>query len=131
MSLVSDDRELIQAAVDAQQQAYAPYSNFMVGAAIRTPAGRLVVGCNVENVSYGLTVCAERCAVGNMVVGGEPGIAAMAIASVGGVAPCGACRQVLWEFGRDFPLLLIDSRTGRVRGRCTMSELLPRAFALD
>src|SRR3954452_18888106 len=90
--------ELIRSALDAQKRAYCPFSNFPVGAALRTASGRIFQGVNVENVSFGLTICAERVAAGAAVAAGEREFTAIAVVSRGGVSPCGACRQVLAEF---------------------------------
>lgn len=122
--------ELIVAALEAQRQAYAPYSNFQVGAALRTSTGEVIRGCNVENACYGLAICAERTAVASMVTLGHRDIGLLAVASRGGVTPCGACRQVLAEFGLNFSVILIDSETQTVRERWLMQDLLPGAFKL-
>ncbi|MDJ0753244.1 MAG: cytidine deaminase [Ardenticatenaceae bacterium] len=119
--------KLIEAARSIRQRAYAPYSNFLVGAAILSKSGKIYTGVNVENASYGLTICAERSAVGTMIGAGETGIAAVAVATVSGVTPCGACRQVLREFGRDFPVWIIDESADEVR-ETTMADLLPDSF---
>ena len=99
---------LCQAALEARSQAHAPYSQFMVGAAIQTANGHIFPGCNLENRSYGLTNCAERVALGNAVAVGHRDFQAIAIASSGGVLPCGACRQVLLEFCPQLTVLLVD-----------------------
>ncbi len=122
--------QLVQAALDVQRRAYAPYSNFPVGAAIRTVSGDVFCGCNVENASYGLAICAERAALCAMVAGGQREIESVAIASLGGVSPCGSCRQALVEFGSNYSVILIDSQTQAVQQRWTMQELLPGAFRL-
>jgi cytidine deaminase len=122
--------QLVQLALNAQRQAYAPYSNFQVGAAIRTPSGEVFCGCNVENASYGLTSCAERAAVCAMVAGGHRQIELVVIASRGGVTPCGACRQILAEFGLNYDVILIDSENQKVHQRWAMQDLLPGAFRL-
>lgn len=122
-------------ALEARRQAYAPYSNFLVGAAIEAADGRVFTGCNVENSSYGLTVCAERVAVFSaiaagvaprtfkrLVVCGAPRTAdAVAL-----TPPCGACRQVLWDLCGDIPVTLLglDGRTETIQ----LADLLPRAF---
>lgn len=127
---IPEDRraELIAAALRARERAWAPYSYFQVGAALLTAAGQIVTGCNVENASYGLTVCAERTAVGNAVSGGERTFVALAVAASGGVTPCGACRQVLAEFCDDLPILLIDAdQPDRVR-EVRLAMLLPDTF---
>lgn len=124
----SDNRELIISALEAQKRAYCPFSNFPVGAALRTANGRLYQGVNVENVSFGLTNCAERVAVGSAVAAGDTVFTAIAIASRGGVAPCGACRQVLAEFNPSLPIIMVDSLNPTEIRRATLDELLPGRF---
>lgn len=122
--------ELRTLAVAALARAYAPYSRFAVGAAVRGESGRAYVGVNVENASYGLTICAERSAVVQAVAAGERRLVACATASGGGSSvPCGACRQVLAEFcdGEAPVHYLIE---GRAHTR-PLSALLPGAFVLD
>ncbi len=121
-------KRLAVAAVSARRRAYAPYSHFLVGAAILTECGQVIEGCNVENASYGLTICAERGAVATAIAAGFRQWQAIAIASQGGVTPCGACRQVLMEFGADLQVLLIDAESGQCQSRCTLADLLPGAF---
>lgn len=121
-------QSLVEGALRARQAAYAPYSSFQVGAAILGGDGCLYTGCNVENASYGLTICAERNATFAMVAAGCRSISALAIALPGAGSPCGACRQVLVEFGRDFPVFLVDSSTGAVADQWSIEELLPAAF---
>jgi cytidine deaminase len=118
---------LVAAARKAQSEAYAPYSDFRVGAAIEAADGRVFVGCNVENASYGLTMCAERAAVSAAVSAGARQFRrAVVVSDVDPpAAPCGACRQVLSEFGPDLPIELVGARK-TVRWR--LSELLPAAF---
>ena len=120
---------LCQAALEARSQAHAPYSQFMVGAAIQTVSGHISPGCNLENRSYGLTNCAERVALGNAVAAGHRDFQAIAIASSGGVLPCGACRQVLLEFCPQLTIFLIDvdkqvDDAGYVR-TVELADLLP------
>jgi cytidine deaminase len=124
------DEELIAAARQARQAAYCPYSRFSVGAALRTRSGRLFTGVNVENASYGLTLCAERVAVGTAVAAGERDFEAIAIVLNGGGSPCGACRQVLYEFGPDLRVLMADE-DGRLTGEGTSAGLLPGAFGQE
>ena len=117
---------LIERAKQAREGAYAPYSHFAVGAALLTRSGRVFTGANVENASYGLTVCAERVAVFKAVTAGEREFQAIAIASSTGASPCGACRQVLAEFGLDMLVISVDM-DDRVR-QWTLEELLPASF---
>ena len=120
------DQALIAAARQARRNAYAPYSGFGVGAALRTRSGRVVTGCNVENASYGLTICAERVAVVKAVSEGERDFEVIAVVSRGGASPCGACRQVLSEFSSDLRVILADLEGDGREFR--LSELLPEAF---
>lgn len=119
---------LIAAALAAQQRAYAKYSRFPVGAALATSNGSIVVGCNVENRSFGLTNCAERTALFTAVTQGEQQFTALALASPGGVIPCGACLQVLSEFCEDLTIWLIDSSQQALPRRTSLRELLPQRF---
>ena len=118
---------LVRAATDGRDQAYAPHSHFYVGAALLMPDGKIVVGCNVENASYSLTLCAERVAASSAVAAGYRSWRAIAIASVGGVMPCGACRQFLSEFGNEVAVIAVDVIDGSKRIR-RLSQLLPDAF---
>ena len=120
--------ELIASASAARQQAYCPYSRFKVGAAIEGTGGQVYAGCNVENISYGLTVCAERVAAFSAVCAGERSWRALAIVSEDSSPPCGACRQVLAEFaGPEFPLYV--ARPDGSYRRWTLGELLPHPFS--
>jgi len=122
--------ELIRQAIEIRARAYAPYSNYAVGAAILAEGGQIFCGCNVENSSYGLTVCAERNAVAAMIAAGDKQIMAIAIALKGNGSPCGACRQVLSEFGNRFPVLIVDVNKSEIVRRHKFDELLPMAFQL-
>lgn len=117
--------DLLFAAWAVRDNAYAPYSKFHVGAAIRTKSGRIFTGCNVENLSYGLTICAERVAMGSMIAAGEHEIAEVVVVADTEfpISPCGACRQVMAEFG-DFPVFL---STREISHETTLGVLLPRA----
>ena len=122
---------LIEAAIEAQKRAYCPYSRYPVGAAVLTDSGRIFAGCNVENASYGLAMCAERVAIYHAVTSGQDSIAAVCV--VGTAAkPCGACRQVMFEFSdKDTPLYLVDlhpSNGRRSLTRTTVYKMLPLAF---
>jgi cytidine deaminase len=118
---------LLSAAREVREKAYAPYSQFKVGAALLTKSGRIYRGCNVENLSFGLTVCAERAAVFAAIAAGELGFEAIAVVadSVQPVTPCGACRQVLAEFSSDLPVCSANLQGERYE--TTIGELLPRA----
>ncbi|HSI12445.1 MAG TPA: cytidine deaminase [Chthoniobacter sp.] len=118
---------LVTAAREAREKAYAPYSRFQVGAALRTKGGRVFCGCNVENLSFGLTVCAERAAVFAAIAAGETQFEAIAVVadSVQPVTPCGACRQVLAEFSSDLKICSANLQDQRYES--TIGELLPRA----
>lgn len=120
---------LIAAACEIRDRAYAPYSRFAVGAALLDDDGRLFTGVNIENASFGLTVCAERNAIGAMVTAGGRRVRAVAVCTANGVTPCGACRQVLSEFAPDegdVVLWIVDGR-GNTR-RTTLAALLPDDF---
>ena len=125
-----DLKKLVQAALEARTHAYAPYSNFLGGAAILADNGEVFEGCNVENASYGLTICAERSAVSAAIVMGQQKWRAIAIASRDAVTPCGACRQVLHEFGGKIEVILVDAESGLVHAQWTTASLLPGAFSL-
>lgn len=119
--------ELMAAARAARARAHAPYSRFQVGAALQCADGAIVAGCNVENASYGLTICAERVAVAAAVAQGHREFKGLALATSGGVTPCGACLQVLAEFCDELPIWLIDVDHAAVRAT-TLGELLPGRF---
>ncbi len=121
--------ELIAAARAARERAYTPYSRFPVGAALETEAGQVYTGCNVENASFGLTVCAERTAAFAAVCAGDRAWRALAVVSGDGSSPCGACRQVLAEFaGPGLPIYV--ARPDGSYQRWTLGELLPHPFGL-
>jgi len=128
--LVTDD-DLIQAARDAMDNAYAPYSRFRVGSAVLTRGGAIYTGANVENASYGLTVCAERVAVFKAVSEGRQDITRVAIVSSSGehTYPCGACRQTLNEFGKDIKIVLGDASGNTIS--VPLSILLPHSFGRE
>ena len=120
--------ELICQAIAARGTAYAPYSKFTVGAALLTESGEIVIGANVENASYGLTMCAERVAIGAAVAAGHRLFQALAIATAGQAAPCGACRQVVAEFAPDLLILLVDAEQPQLAIETHLAELLPCQF---
>lgn len=119
--------DLVKAAAAARQKAYAPYSRFAVGAAVLGGSGRIYGGANVENASYGLTMCAERTAIFKAISEGETRLEAMAVTADGPVpaSPCGACRQVMAEFG--ITTVIMGNTRGETR-TATLAELLPYAF---
>lgn len=120
--------KLVAAAKQARENAHAPYSNFRVGAALRAKSGQIYTGCNVENATYGLTVCAERVAIFKAISEGERGFDAIAVVTDTEqlTPPCGACRQIIWEFCGDVPVIL-----GNLKGNSEthlMSSLFPKPF---
>src|ERR1700675_3108227 len=125
---MSEHDALLLAARTAREHAHAPYSNFRVGAAVRAKGGRVHTGCNVENATYGLTLCAERVAVFKAISEGARTFQRIAIAADTETLtpPCGACRQILWEFCGDIEILLVNPR-GKSE-TLQLKELLPRAF---
>lgn len=120
-------QKLIETALEARQWAYAPYSQYHVGAALLTASDRIYDGVNVENAAYPSSMCAERVAVFKAISEGEKDFVALAVASANGGAPCGACRQVLAEFGLDTLILIVNSK-GEVVQETPLSSLLPSAF---
>ncbi|TWH48819.1 cytidine deaminase [Sporomusa sp. KB1] len=119
--------ELVKAAISAREQAYVPYSGFKVGAAVQGKSGRIYSGCNIENASYGLSNCAERTAIFKAISEGEQELIAIAVVAdtPGPVSPCGACRQVMAEFG--IRNILLTNLNGKQR-TVTIEELLPFSF---
>ncbi|MBM3860489.1 MAG: cytidine deaminase [Verrucomicrobia bacterium] len=122
-------QQLVSAAAGARRHAHAPYSKFRVGAALLAASGKMYTGVNVENASYGLTICAERVAVGSAVAAGERQFVAIAIVAPGAAMPCGACRQVLAEFG-DCAVICADAKDRRQLRLEMLSVLLPHIFRL-
>ncbi|HTP01688.1 MAG TPA: cytidine deaminase [Anaerolineales bacterium] len=125
-----DDKEirsLIETANAARAHAYAPYSHYPVGAALRTKSGRIYTGVNIENAAYPTTICAERVAVFKAVSEGERDFEVIAVVTDNGGSPCGSCRQVLAEFGLDTIVLIADG-SGKLAKTMTVGELLPEAF---
>jgi cytidine deaminase len=125
---VTEKDLLIEAAKQARENAHAPYSNFRVGAALRSTSGRIFSGCNVENATYGLTICAERVAIFKAISEGERGFRAIAVVTDTEVLtpPCGACRQLIWEFCGDIPVSMANLK-GKMEV-IQMRELFPRPF---
>jgi cytidine deaminase len=121
--------DLVRHAVAARQRAYAPYSNYSVGAAVLTADGTIVIGCNVENASYPATICAERVALTAAVAQGYRDFVAIAVATLNGGTPCGICRQVMAELGPAMTVYISDA-AGKFQ-TTTVTELLPGAFRGD
>lgn len=121
-------RELLRAAAEARENAYAPYSKFKVGAAILASSGKIYAGANFENASFGAGVCAERVALGTALAAGEREFAAIACVGEGSITPCGICRQSLAEFG-DMPVICATPDGTNIR-EYKLSELLPVSFSL-
>jgi cytidine deaminase len=127
--LTNETRQLlIQKAINAWQRAYAPYSKYAVGAALLTESGKIFEGVNIENAVYPLTVCAERVAVFKAVSEGERSFTAIAVVTKNGGTPCGACRQVMAEFGLE-TIVLIADLNGELVHELTVADLLPHAFS--
>ncbi len=127
-TLTSEVRaRLIKLALEARTKAYAPYSNYQVGAALVTTSGRFYTGCNVENAAYPTGICAERVAIFKAVSEGEREFKALAVVTSNGGTPCGSCRQVMAEFGLETVVLITDAQ-GDLKQEATVAELLPGAF---
>jgi cytidine deaminase len=129
MNTLTDDERLVlvDRAREAQRKAYAPYSNYQVGAALRTRSGRILTGCNIENAAYPTSMCAERVAIFKAVSEGEKEFDVIAVVTPNGGTPCGGCRQVMAEFGLDMVVLIADGE-GHLVQETTVSGLLPGAF---
>lgn len=128
MEITQEDKaELIQRALEAREYAYAPYSNYAVGAALLTESGEIFHGVNVENASYPLSICAERTAVFKSVSRGHKKFKAIVVATENGGSPCGACRQVMSEFGLQTQVILVNG-DGEPTLETTVGGLLPEAF---
>ncbi|HEC23154.1 MAG TPA: cytidine deaminase [Chloroflexi bacterium] len=126
MEIIVDREALVRAAREARQQAYAPYSNYRVGAALLAQDGTLFTGCNVENASYPACICAERVAITKAVSEGQRDFAAIAIVTSNGGSPCGICRQVMNEFAPEMLVIIADEE--RILAEYTVAELLPAGF---
>jgi cytidine deaminase len=127
--MIDQDKQhaLLEAALNVRRQAYAPYSQFYVGAAVMTDDGSIISGVNMENSSYGLSVCAERNTLACAVAQGRRKFLAMAIVSKGAVTPCGACRQVIYDICGNIDIILADEN-GHVRKITQTRDLFPEAF---
>lgn len=129
----ADKTRLMQAAIQARHRAVAPYSKFKVGAALLTDDGKIITGANVESASYGLTCCAERVALFNALTSGQKKFHAIAITARidGGAMPCGACRQLLFEYAPQAVVWIADTRRPKTIQQFTVAELLPGAFTFS
>lgn len=128
MTLTNEERQaLIDVGNSARQRAYAPYSNYPVGAALRTKTGRIYTGVNVENAAYPQTMCAERVAIFKAISEGEKEFEVISVITDNGGSPCGGCRQVMAEFALDMIVLMADGN-GKLIKETTVKELLPEAF---
>jgi cytidine deaminase len=127
--LTRDERSLVDLALEVRTRAYAPYSSFKVGAVLQTPTGKPFVGCNVENASYGATLCAERSALSAALAAGCRKFSLLVVAadSAQPITPCGICRQVLAEFEPDLDVILVNLQDQVAR--LTLSELHPMGFS--
>ena len=125
---INKQNELINAAMKVRENAYAPYSNFQVAAALLCADGEIITGINMESSSYGLSVCAERNTIATAVAKGKKDFIAMAVISPNGVTPCGACRQVIFDICGDIDIILGDGN-GNIQDTTTMKVLLPKAFS--
>lgn len=119
---------LLQVALAARENAYAPYSGYRVGAAVETEDGQIFAGCNVENISYGLTICAERAAITAMVHGGGKKLVAVAVVTQDGGTPCGMCRQTLAEFASNRGVTITLATPSATTMMTTLAELFPNSF---
>jgi len=130
---VIDWTALEGAALAVQQRAHAPYSHYRVGAALQVASGAIFAGCNVENASYGLSLCAERSAIVQMVAAGEHSPVAIVVVTRGPIAgtPCGACRQTLAEFARELPVRLLVTGDAAATRTTSLEALLPEAFRAE
>jgi cytidine deaminase len=120
-------RKLVTAAQEARHRAYAPYSNYFVGAALLASNGEIIPGCNIENAAYSPTVCAERVAVFKAVSEGMQNFDAIAVVTSNGGVPCGVCRQVMHEFAPDLLVIIADAE-GNVKHEFPLREILPFGF---
>ena len=127
----NSERELIEAAAEARENAVTPYSKFKVGAAVETDAGELIKGCNIETSTYGLTLCAERVAIFKAVSDGKTKFTRIAVVADTDTLtpPCGSCRQIIWELCGDVPVIMsnLEGKTETIQ----MRDLLPKAFDAD
>jgi len=128
MLTLTDKQTLIKRAIAAREEAYAPYSQYAVGAAVLTADGEVFAGCNIENAAYPSSMCAERVSIFKAVSEGHRQLSAIAVVTHNGGSPCGGCRQVMREFGGKEFIILIADTNGNLLDELTLEELLPRSF---
>ncbi len=122
-----EQKELIELAFAAREKAYAPYSRYQVGSALKTAEGHIFTGANVENASYGLTICAERVTVFKAVTEGKDSVAMLALVTKDGGMPCGACRQVIYEFNPKAEIIISDVKRKKIMV-APLNDLMPQGF---
>lgn len=127
MVIAEERDELVQTAIEARRWAYAPYSQYAVGAALLASSGKIYTGTNIENAAYPVTICAERVAIFKAVSEGEKEFKAIAVVTGNGGFPCGSCRQVMAEFGLETSVIIADDQ-GKIHSESSVRELLPGAF---
>ena len=125
---MNEYKQLVEAAIEARERSYSPYSQFKVGAALQGTEGSIITGCNVENASYGLSICAERAAICRAFAQGIRTFQAIAIAASPLASPCGACRQFLVEFGNDITVISVDVNDPARISQWQSGELIPDSF---
>jgi cytidine deaminase len=123
-------QSLVQAAMAVRENAYVPYSRYKVGAALLTPAGAIIPGCNLENAAYTPGICAERSAVAAAISQGQREFSAVAVVTENGGAPCGVCRQTLYEFAPQMWVIIANAE-GQILQELRLDELLPHGFGAD
>ena len=128
---MNKNKNIIAEALNAREYAQAPYSKFRVGAALLTSEGKIIRGANVESASYGLSCCAERIAIFKALTEGHTNFSALAVASPGGAAPCGACLQIISEYAPKADILLVDTEKPNSIHETTISALLPLQFTAN
>ena len=124
----NDFKELVEQATTVREKAYAPYSNYKVGAALRTESGKVFTGCNVENASYPIGICAERAALVKAVSEGEQDFDTIVVVTSNGGSPCGMCRQMLYEFAPELRVVIADTE-GKIHLDVSLDELLAHGFS--
>lgn len=125
--IVDNAKFMVELGIEARRRAYAPYSGYNVGAVLRTKSGKYIVGVNVENAAYPVTICAERNAIFSAVAQGERDFESISVVTENGGYPCGSCRQVMSEFSLDMVVIIGDEK-GEIHEITTVRDLLPGAF---